>query len=48
VRDSEERPPIVKLNDMHSNALDAQCWLGSALDIVRSDHLNLPVALSVH
>jgi len=27
--------------------LDAWCWLGSALDVVRSDHSNLPVALLV-
>ena len=47
MRDSEERLPIVELNDMCSNAPDAQCWLGSALDVVRSDHLNLPVALSL-
>ena len=47
MRDSEERPPIVKLNDMRSNALDVQCWLGLALDVMHLDHSNLPVALSL-
>ena len=32
-RNSEERPPIIKLNDMHPNMLDARCWLGSGLGL---------------
>jgi len=29
----EERPPIIKLNNMHPNVLDAWCWLGSGLGL---------------
>jgi len=33
-RDSEERPPIIELNDMRPNMLDARCWLGSGLGLL--------------
>ena len=45
VRESEERPPIIELNDMRPNVPDARGWVGSALglplvdsafDVVRS------------